>query len=278
MLLYPLIIGVLSMLSPFMGLILLFVFMARTIGISLVKPIQAIMMFFAVPAIMLVIDTDISTRVMALDAIAGVGLTTGVFLSVLKRNHVLSEAFMVSFIVLAGYGLVRASLFGDYHNQLFEQGMLAIKEQMPQMMDNAMMERTMPLWKTVMPAVWILSQGLALLIGFAIFQKLLHIPDTLQNMRFPGMYNLLIISIIPLYLIQSTQMLFVNALIALCMIPLLQGIAVLWQRMKLIFSNQIVLSILMIIITIYANVLLVLIGFADMWLSKQNSIPGGTPA
>jgi len=62
------------------------------------------------------------------------------------------------------------------------------------------------------------------------------------------------------------------------MIPLLQGIAVLWQRMKLIFSNQIVLSILMIIITIYANVLLVLIGFADMWLSKQNSIPGGTPA
>ncbi len=244
----------------------------------MIKPVQAIMLFFAVPAIMLFMDTDISTRLMALDAIAGVGLTTGVFLSVLKRNHVLSEAFMISFIVIVAYGLGRAYLFGDYHNQVFDRGMLAMKQQLPQLMDNAAIEQTMPLWKSVMPAVWIVSQGLALLIGYAIFQKLLHIPNTLQNMRFPGLYNLLIIGIIPLYLVQPTKMLFVNALIALCMIPLLQGVAVLTQKMKLIFANRFVLSIFMIIITLYANVLLVLIGFADMWLSKQNSIPGGTTA
>lgn len=278
MLLYPLIIGILALLSPFWGLVILMSYLARTIGISYAKPLQSIAMFFVVPVVALLLDTQVSTQVMALDAIIGVGLSALVYLLMLKRNHVLSEAFMVSFILMAAYGIVRFQVFGDYQSAMFDEGINMLNQQMPVLLESSMLTQTMPIWKLIMPSVWIVTQGFALLLGFLLFQRLLQVPVALKGLRFPGLYNLLIIAILPLYLFEQTKMLFVNALIALCFIPFIQGIAVMWQRLGLIFSNRIVVSILLVFITLYANILLVLLGFADMWLSKRNTIPGGTTA
>lgn len=278
MILYPLILGILGMLSPWLGLILLLSFAAKTISLSLVKPVQSIALFFVAPLAALFLDTDIATRLMALDAIFGCGALILVFMLTLKRNHILSESLMLSFIALVGYGMLRNWLFGTYQNQLFDAGIVALKDQFGAMLDQKMLDQMLPLWRSLLPAVWTISQGLALLVGYLVFQKLLKVPNAWQNMRFPGIYNLLVIAVIPLYLFEQTRMLGLNALIALCFIPLLQGVSVMWSKLGLIFSSRIVVSILMIIFTLYANILLVLLGFADMWLTKRNSIPGGTTA
>ena len=215
---------------------------------------------------------------MALDAIFAVGVLALVYLYVLKRNHVFSEAFMVTNLVLVAYGLLRFQLFSAYQAESFEQGILLIQEQMPAWLDNVMFTETLPLWKMILPAIWIIGQSFALLIGFLLFQKTLKVPNFLANMRFPGIYNLLIIAILPLYLLEQTKMFFFNALIGLCVIPFLQGVSVMWQRLGLIFANRIVLSIFMVIIILYASIILVLIGFGDMWLQKQKPNPGGTTA
>jgi hypothetical protein len=119
---------------------------------------------------------------------------------------------------------------------------------------------------------------MALVLGFLLFQKLLKLTSMLNSLNFPGLYNLLIVAIIPLYLFEQTKMLFLNALLALCVIPFLQGVSVVWQRLGLVFANRVVLGIFMIVIILYTHILLVLLGFADMWLNKRKEIPGGITA
>jgi len=278
MILYPLILGILSMLSPWLGLVLLLSFAAKSITLSLTKPLQSLVLFFLAPVTVLILDSDPAIRIMALDAIFGAGVVILVFLVTLKKNHVLSESLMLSFLAMAAYGILRFQFFGAYQNQLFDQGIATLKQQFSTMLDLTVLDQMLPIWKSVLPAVWIVSQGLALLTGYLIFIRLLQVPNTLQNLRFPALYNLLVIAVLPLYLFEQTKVLSINALIALCFIPLLQGISVMWNRLGIIFNNRILIGILMIIITLYANILLVLLGFADMWLSQRNSIPGGTTA
>jgi len=191
---------------------------------------------------------------------------------------VLSDAMLVSFLALAAYGVLRFRLFGAYESQLMDQGIKTLRTQMPAMLDNPMLGQMLPVWKMLNPAIWTISQGLAMVVGYLLFQRMLKVPSVIENLRFPGLYNLLILAIIPLYLVEQTRWVFINALLTLCFIPLLQGFSLLWGRLGLIFNNRVFVIILMIIITLYASILLVLVGFADMWLQKRNSIPGGTTA
>jgi fumarate reductase subunit D len=261
-----------------MGLVLMMMFCARTITTSMLSPWKSLLLFFAVPLGWMLKDATAGSQLMALDAIFAVGVVSLVYLYMLKRNHVLSEAFMVANLVIIAYGLLRFQIFGDYQIAAFDQGMELLKAQMPTFTDNTIMTQSLPIWKLLLPSVWIITQSLALLIGFLLFQKMLKIPLTIASWHFPAFYNFLIIAILPLFLFEQTKMLSINTLIALCSIPFLQGVSLMWQRMHAIFANRFVIGIFMIIIILYASVLLVLFGFADMWLNKRNTIPGGTTA
>ncbi|MDD4310019.1 MAG: hypothetical protein PHO32_06525 [Candidatus Cloacimonetes bacterium] len=254
------------------------IYIARTIGDSMASPWKHLVLFFVVPIVLLFLDATPGTQIMSLDAMVSVGLTSLIFVSLLRRNQVFSEAFMVSCLMIVAYGLLRFQLFKTYQADTFEQGIVLLKQQLPALMDNAMLSETLPMWKMVMPAMWIVTQGFALLIGFVLFQNALKVPNTIANMRFPSIYNFLIVAIMPLYLIEETKLLFFNALIGLCVIPFLHGFSVMWQRLAGIFANRIILSIFMIIIVLYATILIVLIGFGDMWMQKEKSLPGGTAA
>lgn len=264
--------------NPFLGLVLLMGYCAKTIGYCLSNPIRALFMFFPVPIALIALDASTGTQLMAMDAIIGVGAVSLIFLDIVKRSGKLNDGFLVSFLVLLGYGLLRFKMFGAFQLRELERGLELIREQLPTMLDNAMFTDALPMWKLILPAVWIITQGLSLTLGFILLQKLLGIKPILQNFSFPPIYNLMIIAIIPLYLFEATKMLFANALLAMCVIPFLHGMANVWQKLSLVFSNRIVLGIFMFIIIIYANVLLVLIGFADMWLNKRKEIPGGITA
>ncbi|MDD2228798.1 MAG: hypothetical protein PHY48_05250 [Candidatus Cloacimonetes bacterium] len=278
MIFFPLIVSIMAVMNPFLGLVLLMSFSAKNLVLSIANPLRALLMFFPIPLGLLFLDANPETQVMAMDAIFSVGGISLIFLYMLKRGNKINEAFLISNLGLLAYGLVRFKLFGASQVQIFDQGLEMIKTQMPTMINNAMFTETLPLWKAVLPSVWIITQSVGFVLGFIIFQRLLKIPSILQSLNFPGVYNLLIIAIIPLYLLEQTKMLFLNALLALCVIPFLQGVSLVWQRLGVIFANRVVLGIFMFVIILYAHVLLVLLGFADMWINKRKEIPGGIAA
>jgi len=278
MLIFPLIIGALSLLSPFLAIIVYMLYIAKTAEQNLTKPLPAFLLFVPVPAAMLIFDTQISTRLLCLDAIFTVGLPVLAFLLVVKYNHLLSNGFLASFIVIAAWGIVRYYLFQTYQNELFEQGIAMVKDRMPSLLDNSLMEQTLPLWKEIIPSIWIVSQSLAWLIAYLLFEWRLKVPNRIANLKFTGFYNLLIIAVLPLYYFTQTRALFLNLLISLCIIPFIQGAALVWQRLGMIFANRFISGLFMIIIVLYANILLVLLGFGNMWFTKRNITPGGNAA
>jgi len=275
MLIYPVIFGALSLLSPFLGLIVYMLYVAKTAEVNLTKPLQAFLMFIPVPVLMLILDPQTSTRLLCLDAILAVGLPILVFLLVLKNNHILSDSFMAAFLVMFAWGILRYYLFRGYQDQLFEQGIQLVKDKMPALLNSDLLQQTLPLWKGIIPSIWIISQAIAWLIGFLLFEGRLQIPNRIENLRFPVYYNLLIIAVLPLYFLDQTKVLFFNLLLSLCVIPFFQGAALVWQRLGMIFSNRIISGLFMLIIVLYANILLVLLGFGNMWFTKRNITSGG---
>ncbi|MDD3236004.1 MAG: hypothetical protein PHH43_06720 [Candidatus Cloacimonetes bacterium] len=278
MILYPLIISILAVMNPFLGLVLLLSYSAKNMVLSMANPIKALLLFFPVPLGFLFLDANPGTQVMAMDAIFAVGGVSLIFLYMLKRGNKINDAFLVANLGLLVYGLLRYKLFGTSQAQMFDQGLEMLNTQMPTLVNNAMFTEALPLWKAILPSVWVITQSIGFVLGFILFQRLLKIPSILQSLSFPGIYNLLIIAIIPLYLIEQTKMLFLNALLALCVIPFLQGISSVWQRLGLVFANRVVLGILMFVIILYAHIMLVLLGFADMWINERKEIPGGITA
>lgn len=275
---YPLIFGAVSLLSPFLALIVYMMYIAKTAEMHLTKPLQAFLMFIPVPALILIFDPQTSSRLLGLDAIFAVGLPVLIFLLTLKHNHILSNAFLAAYLVLAAWGIFRYYLFQTHQNQLFEQGLQMVKDKLPALMDNSLTDQTLPIWKAIIPAIWVVSQSVAWLIGFLLFERNLQIPNKIANLRFPVYYNILIMTVLPLYFFNQTKVLFYNLLISLCVIPFIQGASLVWQRLGLIFSNRFISGLFMIIIVLYANILLVLLGFANMWISKRNLTIGGNAA
>lgn len=272
---YPVIFGALSLLSPFLGLILYMLYVAKTAELNLTKPLQAFIMFIPIPVLLLLFDPQTSTRLLCLDAILAVGLPVLVFLIVLKNNHILSNSFLAAFFVMFAWGMLRYYLFKSYQDQLFEQGMQVVKDKMPALLNNDLLQQTLPFWKGIIPSIWVISQAIAWLIGFLLFEGRLQIPNRIENLRFPVYFNLLIIAVLPLYFFDQTKLLFYNLLLSLCIIPFFQGAGLVWQRLGMIFSNRIISSLFMLIIVLYANILLVLLGFGNMWFTKRNITPGG---
>lgn len=251
---------------------------AKALGICLSNPVRALMMFFPLPIAMLMLDRNPGSQIMAFDALFAVGIVSLIFLYKLKQNASFSDAFLYAVITLLGYGALRTWLFGAYQEQVFTQGLETIRTQFPSMVQNVMLQGTLPIWKALLPAVWVVTQSMGLYLGYLLFGKLLKLPSQISTLRFPGLYNMLIIAILPLYLFEQTKMLFINALLAMCVVPFIQGTTVVSQRLSLVFANKIVHGVFMAIIILYAHILLVLMGFADMWLNKRNEIPGGITA
>lgn len=261
-----------------MGLILVMVYAARNIGNCLQAPFRNLFGIFIPPLVMLLFDSSLGSRLAALDALIAVGGIALVFVYSLKLNKGTSLSLLYASLLLAGYGLIRYQYFGSYQRELFDEGLKLINTQFSALADTARLEMLLPIWKALLPAMWILGQNVALIIGYFLFQKLLGIPVIMDTLRFPTWYNFLIIATLPLFLFEQTKLLFFNVLLSLCVIPLLQGMGLCWHWLRGVFANKWAAGILMIIILIYASIPLVLTGFADMWLSLRNHLHGGKTA
>lgn len=273
----PLLIGLISIMSPFLGMIAIMAFAARNIALCITAPLRSLLGFWPVPLAMLFLDSSLGSRIVCMDALIAVGGTAVIFLYALKQGKGTSLALMYASLLLVGYGLLRFQFFGTYQAKLFEDGLKIMNTQFPGLAQTANTASMLQVWKAILPSMWTVGQSLGLVIGFLVFQKLIGTPYILGGLRFPWWYNLIMIAVIPLYLVDQIKLISVNALIALCVIPLLQGLGLCWRWMISVFSNRWAAGILTIIIVLYAFILLILLGFADMWLNARNHYNGGIP-
>lgn len=276
--LFPLVLGAMSIFSPFIGIILVMVYSAKSLGPAIVSPQRILTTFFVVPLLMLFFDRSVATQLMVLDAVFGVGFAVYVFLLALRRNQVLSEAFMISVIFITLYGVFRMLIFGDFIVQNYNEGIELVRNQMPSIFKAEYAEFSMNVWKSILPAIWSVSQISALLIGFILFHSVIGIHFNIAECRFPYQYNYLILALLPLYMFDFSKQMFINALIPLCMIPLIQGFCFVSRGVSKVISNKIVRSVIMIFILIYAFIPLVLFGYANGWMEISNNKRGGSTA
>jgi len=271
--------GALSTISPFLGMILVMYFCAKALGPAIVSPQRALTAFFVMPLFTLIFNgSTFGTPLLVLDAIIGVGAVAYVFLIVLRRNQFLGQAFLAATLVIMLYSVLRMLLFSDVMAQSFNEGLNLMQDRMPAMFDAEYMELARRLWTMVLPAFWGVGQIFALLIGFWIFHLTIKVPFKPAEMKFPVIFNILILLILPLYFLEAGRDIFINALILLCTIPLIQGFFSVWVGISKVVSNTAIKSIIMIVILIYAFIPLTLIGFADGWMSFSNIKRGGNTA
>ena len=257
---------------------MIMLFCGKSLGPAIVSPQRALTPFFLAPIFVMLMDRSAASQLMVLDAIFGVGFIAYMFLLWLRSNQVLTEAFLISALMIMLYSMARMMFFGDFIAQSFDEGMKIVQANWPNLAQGEYMDVSMRFWKMILPSVWGVGQIFALLIGFVLFHRMIHVPLQMEDLHFPAMYNLLIVAILPLYLFAETKLIFVNALILLCTIPLLQGFASLYSGISRVVSSGVLKSIIMILILIYAFIPLTLFGFADGWMSIRNTKRGGNTA
>ncbi|MDP2172772.1 MAG: hypothetical protein Q8M98_05030 [Candidatus Cloacimonadaceae bacterium] len=277
MFLIPLVLGALAIINPFISLILIMMFIGKTIEFSLISPIRAIGIFFVIPLIVIMLDSSMSTTVLVTDGVIGVGFTAVVYLIALRGLHNMCSAFSVAAVLIVVYGICRYYFFGDYLALANERAFSEVQSSLPQLFDGDIMQKSISLIKAIWPAVWIVSHLMALFIGFILFQRQMGLRFNWQELAFPKYYVLLIIAILPLYLVPGMQMLFINAMLALCFLPFIQGIGVMLHKLSKLIANKMLRAALLVLILLntVSYLLITLLGFADLWLDLRKLHPGG---
>jgi len=279
MFLLPLLSGAIAIFSPFFGIMAMMLFCAKALGPAIVSPQRAISAFFVVPLLVMLFDgSSPTTPLIVLDAILGAGAVAYVFLIVLRKTQYLNYAFLAAALVIMLYSIVRTMLFGSVLDMIYQEGIQTMQAQLPGFLDGQYMELSARLWKYLQPAFWGVAQISALLVSFVIFHKTIKIPLKASEMKFPVFYNFLILAVLPLYFVPSGRATFVNAMILLCTIPLIQGFFASLNGLARVFESKIIRGIIMFFLLIYAFVPLTLYGFADSWMSHSNKPRGGKTA
>ncbi|NLO11872.1 MAG: hypothetical protein GX122_05545 [Candidatus Cloacimonetes bacterium] len=276
---YPLLLGFVAISFPFLSLMGMMAIGGRSFLKTAGSLSGMLLPFFVLPLIFLLWQPQ-TMMISALDAIIGVGGVCLAFLWFLKSNRSLNNAFTVSALIIIIYGLLRIFLWGPQLTELHAQAFESISGQLPAHLDAQMISSTLSIVKDFWPVYWIISQIMALFVGFIIFQRMLGIKFQWATLRFPAIYNVLFLAVLPLYFVPSVSIYFYNGLLALCAIPFLQGLAMLIQRMALIFTNNVIRAVILIILLLnfLSYPFIILFGFAGIWWNQRNIKPGGNPA
>lgn len=276
--LLPLFLGGLAVLNPFVGMILMMIYCSYSLRNSIRSPLGSMLLFFVFPVIAAVLSRQMpGVVVMASDALWGVGFASILFLQALRNRHNLNSAFTQAAILIILYGAARYFLFGGYLHLANEQTIADLNKYFPQFYQNRDMQSSLAVMRYIWPSSWTVPQVVSLFLGFLLFQHLSGVKFNWREVSFPKYYNFLILAILPLYLVPSMQQIFVNTLLALLVIPVIQGMGVLLNLLSRYITNRFVLVLLMVILI--SNLILVaLLGFADIWLDLRKLNSKGTTA
>ncbi|HNU54666.1 MAG TPA: hypothetical protein PKK86_06555 [Candidatus Syntrophosphaera sp.] len=264
--------------SPFMGLLLMLISLRGLLLRSGGKILSRALLWLVFPVLLgsFTLRQPGSLLIVS-DAVFGAGLVSLLYLYSLTRQGKPAMALVHGAILVIVYGALRFFLF---RTQLIAAHDLALAEMnklVPQMMQLAKTQNTLAITRLLLPASWTVTQLLALTAGHLAFLHLSGVRSILREFSLPAWYNLLILAVLPLYFIPPLREVLVNTLLALCFLPLVQGIGVILNWFSRLVSNPLV-TLLVIALALLNLILVALLGFADTWLDFRKIRIKGTYA
>jgi hypothetical protein len=233
------------------------------------KPMNSALFLLAIPVLSaMVAYKNPGFLSLSVDAAVGASLAAVVYLYSLLRLENPTRALLHASMMLVLYGLARYYIFNTYLLASYDQSLRQMESLLPQLASSAEMKKSMSLAGTLLQASWTVPQLLALLAGHFVLQHMRGTRSQLRDFHLPRYYNLLILVLIPLYLVPSLREVFVNLLMALCVLPLVQGMGVIVHYIARINSNLLVIMLITALV-IFNLILVVLLGFADIWLDLR---------
>lgn len=279
MFLIPLLLGMLAIPLPFISLVLMMLYAGKTLPTSLLTPHRLLAVFCAIPFAMLIMEPSEAGLVASANSILGVGIAVYVFLIAVRMGQSISNSFAYAVIWTVLYGTLRHILWSGILSKQLEEGLALIQNQNLTWIDPSALTTTTHILRLLWPVTWTGTQLIALLIGFLLFHTQIGLRFSWQMIRYPAIFTLLPLAVIPLYLISNIRMLFINLLISLCFLPFLQGIGVVLNKASRLISNKLVRGILLVSLSINAisYALITLLGLADQWWDFRKTNAGGNP-
>ena len=280
MFLIPLVLGALAMQLPFLAVVLLWLYLARVVGVSVQQPIKVLGAFFIVPLGIMLLDSSPDIVLSGFDAVLGVGIPSLVFVLSLARNSRTTTALAAASTSVIAYGTVRAVIFAELLQSIQAEAQAQLQNLMPSLMNRELYAETFQIFNVLMPGFWTAFQVIALLIGLIVFHRQLNLPFLWTKILFPWQYNLLFLAVMPLYAFPQLQGVYYSALVGLSVIPCIQGSSILTAYLSRVILNKVVRAILLIMILInsISLVFIALLGFADIWLNLRKIETEGSPA
>ncbi len=280
MYLFSLLLGSLALAFPALALIGLMMNISYNGPFTSSFAIKKTIPFF-LPAILILLVMNQDILIPAVDAILGTGLVMLIFLFALKSGVNSNSAFSLAALGIVAYGMMRMYIWGSSLGPIHHEALELAFEQMRQMqqsIDESELQTTLSFLDKLWPAQWMITQILAFFLGFWLFKRSSGIGFSLQEQPFPAIYNLSILLVLPLYLIPQAKTGFFNALAALCVLPFIQGMALLSAKLAKIIENKVVraLIIIFLLLNFVTYILIILFGFAKIWQSSNTLSKGDT--
>lgn len=279
----PLLLGALATVFPPLAMIALMAHNGHAARLHPRLPLKTISWFFLFPlASLLFFGSDVLSQINLSDAVLGTGTIVLVYLLALKAGAKTNAAFAWAALGIIVYGLLRAWSWGSQLQPLHDEAINAAFEQMRQFqqnIDTSLIKTTLTAISKLWPSQWMITQILAMFVGLILFKKFSRIDEPVSTSSFPAFYNIFILAALPLYFIPGLKLYFFNALAALCVVPFIQGLAIVNRKSAAIFQNRVVriLILILLLLNYITYILLTILGFAHMWKSPIISQQGDTP-
>jgi hypothetical protein len=262
-----LLLGALATFNPFIGLLVMMIYSHNFFRSLTEKPVNRALLFLVFPVVMAIFSfKNPTTLIFPIDAIFGAGLVVILYLYALIKQGNPIIALIFAALLITVYGVARYYLFKSYLLNSLDQSFAQMEKIMPQAMQNENLTQMKPMLQILLPASWTTSQILSLSAGHLIFLHLGGSHSELRNFKLPTFYNLFIIAILPLYFFPQLHTVFINVLLALCVLPMVEGIGVIINLLSK-RKPHILINILVTILVLLNLPLMALIGFADIWIN-----------
>lgn len=268
----PFILGLVSLFSPFLGMIFTVSYCGKIWSQTSLKQLTALFSFVIVIGVFAAFNNSSQVLLNSVDAIVGVGLGCFLFVLTLKRFSNLSIALVVLILFQIGYYLLRSWIFTPTLIAISSE-LTPVYETYLSRIPNLNYNADSIAWiqdfmLKYQAAIWGSFQILAVFLGFLLFNRNSTLKQQVRFVKFPYPIVYLLIAALALTLYPATRTWGLNALICMSVLYLIQGTAVLsfvwgdyFAKVKLMRT----LLIIAVIINYPVLILIALVGVIDTW-------------
>ncbi len=277
MFLISLALGSLSIVFPFIALVLIMLYCGKHCESIFDSQNKTLLPMFIVPVAIAIFSPQKDTIFVVADSIFGVCLVVFGFMNMFRKQLSVAKALALSTAILVLYGSVRMHLFASNLDAGLEQAIQTMQSRFPTLINDTYGQQSLQFMKMFLPSIWVVQMIFALLAGLVLFQRQIRLPFVIERFSVSKYYSLILLFVIPLYLMEGSQVILINSLISYSVIPFIQGVCLIIHKANKIVSNPYLIGfiIFFILINAVSYIIIPILGIADQWLDFRKIENGG---